>query len=68
MVWIFLIGVEDPDGNRVELTEAIKVYVQIGDDWDAEDLKAYDIASESDESIPIEHKMVDAPDGTNTFG
>ena len=59
---------EDPDGNRVELTEAIKVYVQIGDDWDAEDLKAYDIASESDESIPIEHKMVDAPDGTNTFG
>ena len=59
---------EDPDGNRVELTEAIKVYVQIGDDWDADDLMAYDIAPDSDESIPIEHKMVDAPDARTPSG
>ena len=65
---IFLIGVEDPDGNRVELTEAIKVYVQIGDDWDADDLRAYDITPDSDESIPIAHGTVDAPDGADTFG
>ena len=67
--WIFLIGVEDSDGNKVQPEQASKVYVQIGDDWDLEHIKAYYIASGGDETVPVEDVTnFGYPDGTDEFG
>ena len=66
--WIFLIGVEDPDGNKVQPAHPVKVYVQIGDDWDVDDLNAYYITSGADETVPVDYLMIDYPDGTDIFG
>ena len=66
--WMFLIGVEDPAGNKVQPSKPVSVYVQIGDDWDVDDLNAYYITSGGDENVPVDHLMVDYPNGTDTFG
>lgn len=66
--WIFLIGIEDPGGNKVQPTQPVKVYVQIGDDWDVDDMNAYYITSGGDETVPVDYMMLDYPEGTDTFG
>ena len=43
--WLFKVGVIAPDGTRYEkLDEKVDLYVQIGDDWDRDDLAALHIA------------------------
>lgn len=66
--WIFLIGIEDPDGNKVQPAQPVSVYVQIGDDWDVDDLNAYYITSGGDENVPVDYLMLDYPEGADTFG
>ena len=72
--WIFLIGVEDPDGKKVPPAHPVNVYVQLGDpnegaDWDLEHLKAYYITSGGDENVPVEDVTnFTYPGGTDEFG
>ena len=66
--WIFLIGVEGPDGKKVPPAHPVNVHVQIGDDWDVDDLNAYYITSGGDETVPVDYLMIDYPDGTDIFG
>jgi hypothetical protein len=55
--WIFNMGIRDPDGHDLHYITAPNgvstqpiVYVQIGDDWDVNDLNAYYIAAGGDET------------------
>ena len=51
-LWIFLVGVTNPDGtefNKMELPSSL--YVQLGDDWDMDDINALFIASDKDEQL-----------------
>ena len=67
--WIFLIGVEDSDGNKVQPSHPVNVYVQIGDDWDLDQLKAYFISAAADSPVAVEdvHDFP-YPEGTDEFG
>ena len=67
--WIFLIGVEDASGNKVQPESPVKTYVQIGDDWDLDELKAYYIAAGDDQSVDVEDILGFAyPEGEDEFG
>lgn len=67
--WLFLIGVLDQDDNSVQPSEAVKMYVQIGDDWDLNGLQGYYIASGADEKVPVEGiANFSFPEGTDEFG
>lgn len=50
---IFQIGVEDVNGNKVNPSGAIKVYVELEDNWNTNDVKACFIANGNDENIPV---------------
>lgn len=51
---IFLIGVTKPDGTEYGVLDApVPVYIQIGDDWNSEKVKAYFISDSSDESVDV---------------
>ena len=78
--WIFLIGVTDPDGEEYEKfseneagetdeEKVVPTYVQIGDDWDEDELVGVFISETEDEDI--ETTFVDNfefPEGFDTFG
>ena len=73
--WIFLIGVTDPDGKEYknfsenDEEKAVPTYVQIGDDWDEDELVGVFISETEDEDI--ETTFVDDfefPEGRDTFG
>ncbi len=67
--WIFLIGVEDASGNKVQPESPVKTYVQIGDDWDLDELKAYYIAAGDDQSVDVEDILgFSYPEGEDEFG
>lgn len=66
--WFFQMGVEDQDGNKVQPTEPLDVYVQIGDDWDEDELQAYFLSSGADEALPVDHRKLVFPDGNDSFG
>ena len=67
--WIFLIGVEDTNGNKVQPTVSVLVYVQIGDDWNLDDLKAYYLGGEQPAAISVDDvRDFPYPEGTDEFG
>ena len=67
--WLFKVGVIAPDGTRYEkLSEEVDLYVQIGDDWDSDDLKGFYITLENDESVPVRYGTTTYPEGTDEFG
>ena len=67
--WLFKIGVIAPDGTRYEkLSEEVDLYVQIGDDWDSDDLEGFYITLENDESVPVRYGTTTYPEGTDEFG
>ncbi len=68
--WIFLIGIEDPDGNKVQPAQQVSVYVQIGKDWDLEHLEAYYISSGGDKRIPVGYviRSYPGPGRSGIFG
>ena len=69
-VWLFEIGVTVPDGTSyTSLSQQVPVYVQIGNDWDEEDLQGYYISAAQDEQVRT--TFVDNqnyPEGQDTFG
>lgn len=67
--WLFKVGVIAPDGTRYEkLDEKVDLYVQIGDDWDRDDLAAFYISQGEDENIPVRYETSDYPEGEDEFG
>ena len=67
--WLFKVGVIAPDGRRYEkLSEEVDLYVQIGDDWDKEDLEGFYITLENDESVPVRYGTTTYSEGTDEFG
>ena len=59
-LWIFLTGVTNPDGvDYTNLDISIPYYIQLGDDWDKEDVRAYYISNEKDEKLVPEIGSVD---------
>ena len=62
-------GVIKPDGTSyTQLSEPIKFYVQIGDDWDRDDLEAFYITQDEDEKVPVAFATESYPEGTDEFG
>ena len=67
--WLFNVGVIAPDGTQYkQLEKTVDFYVQIGDDWDKEDLKGFYISQGVDESIPVRYSTANYPEGTDEFG
>lgn len=67
--WLFRVGVIAPDGTRYEtLSQSVDLYVQIGDDWDKDDLLAFYVTQGEDESVPVRYTTAAYPEGTDEFG
>ena len=67
--WLFEVGVTAPDGTEYkQLGQPIDFYVQIGDDWDKEDLEAFYIQQGEDESVPVRYDIENYPEGSYEFG
>ncbi len=63
--WIFLIGVMDKNGNKIEPNKEslpVKVYVQIVDDWNLDNLKGYFIQEGTDEPVKVTHQRMLYPE------
>lgn len=58
-LWIFLTGVTAPDGTEyTNLDVNIPYYIQLGDDWDEEDVYALFISETADEPVSVEFGSV----------
>ncbi len=68
--WLFRIGVIAPDGTRYStLPTPVNVYVQIGDDWDKDDLRGFYIQAGEDESVEVTYvEGMPYPEGFDEFG
>ncbi len=78
--WIFLIGVTDPDGEdykkfsedengETDEEKIVPTYVQIGDDWDEDELVGVFISETEDEDIVTTFvNDFEFPEGLDTFG
>ena len=61
-LWIFLTGVTDPDGNDyTNLDGSVDYYVQLGEDWDKEDIKAVFISDKSDDVLEVTYENLKTP-------
>ncbi len=68
--WLFIAEVIHPDGTKKyeQLSNPVSFYVQLGDDWDREDVEAYFISERSDEKLKIEYiSNLDYPEGKDEF-
>lgn len=62
-LWIFLTGVTGPDGKDytdLGLDVKIPYYIQLGDDWDEEDVNALFISGTEDEPVSVQFGTVEA--------
>lgn len=70
-LWIFLCGVTDPDGNEyTTLATSTNLYVQLGSDWDKDDIQAVFISQAIDEpveSIEYISDFKNSPTGTGDY-
>lgn len=72
-LWIFLIGVNRPDGTPYtdilsEFGTCAHLYVQLGSDWDKEDIESLFIATSTDEIVYASYvDTMNYPEGTGTF-
>ena len=69
-LWIFLIGVTKPDGTEyTNFGTTVPLYVQLGDDWDKNDLNAMFIADNNDETVKVTYiDNQKYPEGVDSFG
>ena len=66
-MWIFLIGVTHPDGNEYgSLSDEVTLYIELGEDWDKDDLVGLFISGGEDEKLSITYMDVDTPAGKKT--
>ena len=68
-LWIFLAGVTAPNGQEYEgFNKEVKFYIQLGEDWDKEDINAVFISSGEDEILDISYvDDMSSPAGTREF-
>ena len=68
--WIFIAEVIHPDGTRKyeKLEQAVPLYVQLGEDWDVDDVEAYFLAQGKDERLNKQYVgLMDCPEGKRNF-
>ena len=55
-LWIFLVGVTGPDGKEYHggFDQPINLYIQLGTDWDMDDINAVFISDASDEVLSVQ--------------
>ena len=59
-LWIFLIGVTAPDGTEYKnFGWDVPIYIQLGDDWNKNDLNAVFIKSGANEVVPVSYLFSD---------
>ncbi len=67
-LWIFLTGVTDPDGNDyANLDGNIGYYIQLGEDWDKNDVKAVFIDDHKDSVLEVSYENLMSPEGNKEF-
>lgn len=67
-LWIFLTGVTGPDGKEYHILNAnIPYYIQLGEDWDKNDIQALFISNNADEPIEYSYVDVEFPEGKGEF-
>ena len=68
-LWIFLAGVTAPNGQEYEgFNKEVKFYIQLGEDWDKEDINAVFISSGEDEILDVSYvNDMSSPAGTQEF-
>ena len=68
-LWIFLTGVTAPDGTEYhKFSVNIPYYIQLGSDWDRDDIRAMFIVDTSDENIETEFiNNMEFPEGKGEF-
>lgn len=52
-LWMFDIGVSNPEQSHINQGDSTQVYIQLGKGWDATDIHACYIADGTDEAIPV---------------
>ena len=67
-LWVFLTGVTDPDGNEYTTWDNgfIDYYIQLGDDWDKDDINAIFISDGKDSIIEVSYENMASPEGNTT--
>ena len=67
-LWIFLTGVTDPDGNEyTNFYGNLNYYIQIGDDWDKDDINVVFISGKKDSVLDVSYVNLECPDGKDEF-
>lgn len=69
-LWIFLVGITGPNGQEYKEfnTKEVPFYIQLGEDWDKDDINAVFISREADEVIDVEYvDDMEYPDGSGEF-
>ena len=68
-VWIFSVGVTKPDGTTEykTLSQEIPLYIQMGTDWDYNDIKAMYISDSEDEEVYASYLNMEYPEGKGKF-
>ena len=69
-LWIFLMGVANPDGEEYHggFDSPVDLYIQLGTDWDMDDINAVFISDASDEVLSVQTlNNYTLPDGTKAM-
>ena len=68
-LWIFLAGVTASNGQEYkEFNKEVKFYIQLGEDWEKDDINAVFISQESDEVVDVEYaENTEYPEGSGEF-
>ena len=67
-LWIFLTGVTDPDGNEyTNFYGNINYYIQIGEDWDKDDINVVFISGNKDSVLDVSYVTLECPEGKGEF-
>ena len=68
-LWIFLAGVTAPNGQDYkEFNKDVKFYIQLGEDWDKEDINSVFISSGEDEIVDVSYAdSMSCPEGKKEF-
>lgn len=69
-LWIFLMGVTNPDGEDYHgsFNSPVDLYIQLGTDWDMDDINAVFISDASDEVLSVQTlSNYTLPDGTKVM-
>ncbi len=68
-LWIFLTGVTSPDGTKYKKLENNNdFYIQLGSDWDKDDIVAMFVADDADEKVNVSFlSNFSSPEGNRQF-